>query len=252
MIVLEILGNYNFDAVQWLVVILSGLSIGLEKVGIPNFLIMVPIMAQILGGKVSAGFLLPLLVMGDIFAVLYYKRHTQIIIVLRLLPWAIVGILVGLFVGNSVSDAEFKKIMAVIVLICAVMLLVKKDLNDEHIGKKWYFSVVMGLLGGFSSMIGNAAGPIMIVYFLSMNLNKNSFIGTVAWFFFVVNLIKIPLYAFVWHNITWDSFSLNLMLFPMIVLGAMVGIRLVKFIPEKPYRMVMIGVTFISAIRLMM
>jgi uncharacterized membrane protein YfcA len=250
--VLELLGNYNFDTIQWLVVILSGLSIGLEKVGIPNFLIMVPIMAQILGGKVSAGFLLPLLVMGDIFAVIYYKRHSQMKMVLKLLPWAIVGILVGLFVGNSVSDAGFKKIMAVIVFICALMLLSKKNVNDEHIGKKWYFSIAMGLLGGFSTMIGNAAGPIMIVYFLSMNLNKNSFIGTAAWFFFAVNLIKMPLYAFVWHNITWESFSLNLMLFPMIILGAIIGVRLVKFVPEKPYRMVMIGVTFISAIKLMM
>jgi uncharacterized membrane protein YfcA len=249
---LDILVNYDFTTVQWVVVILSGLSIGLEKVGIPNFLIMVPIMAQILGGKVSAGFLLPLLVMGDIFAVTYYKRHTQLKMVIKLLPWAVVGILVGLFVGNSVSDAEFKKIMAVIVFICAVMLVVKRDLNEDHIGKKWYFSVAMGLLGGFSTMIGNAAGPIMIVYFLSMNLNKNTFIGTVAWFFFAVNLIKVPLYAFVWHNITWESFSLNLILFPMIILGAVIGIRLVKFIPEKPYRMVMIAVTFISAIKLMM
>ena len=249
---LDILANYDFTTMQWVVVILSGLSIGLEKVGIPNFLIMVPILAQILGGKVSAGFLLPLLVMGDIFAVIYYKRHTQLKMVIKLLPWAVVGILVGLFVGNSVSDAEFKKIMAVIVFICAVMLVIKRDLNEDHIGKKWYFSIAMGLLGGFSTMIGNAAGPIMIVYFLSMNLNKNTFIGTVAWFFFAVNLIKMPLYAFVWHNITWESFSLNLLLFPMIILGAVIGIRLVKFIPEKPYRMVMIAVTFISAIKLMM
>ena len=247
----EIISAYDFTTVQWIVVILSGFLIGVEKAGIPTLLIMIPIMAQILGGKISAGFLLPLLVMGDIFAVIYYKRHTKIKMVLRLLPWALLGILVGLFVGNAVSDEQFKKIMALIVMTCVVMLIVKKDTSDTHVVKKWYFSILMGLLGGFSSMIGNAAGPIMIVYFLSMNLNKNTFIGTVAWFFFVVNLIKMPLYAFVWHNISLTSFSLNLMLFPLIIAGALLGVRLVKFVPEKPYRMIMIGVTIIGAIKLM-
>ena len=247
----EILSNYDFTTIQWVVVILSGFFIGIEKSGIPTLLIMIPIMAQILGGKMSAGFLLPLLVIGDIFAVVYYKRHTKIKMVLKLLPWAILGILVGLFVGNRVSDTQFKFIMGIIVMVCVALLIIRKDAKEDGKEKKWYFSAAMGLLGGFSTMIGNAAGPVMIIYFLSMNLKKNSFIGTVAWFFFVVNLIKLPLYTFVWHNITLESFSLNLMLIPLIIAGALIGVRLVKYVPEKPYRLIMLGVTIIGAVKLM-
>lgn len=247
---LEFLSNYDFTTLQWVIIILSGFLIGIEKAGIPVMLILVPIMAQILGGKLSVGFILPLLIMGDIFAVIYYKRHTKLKNVLKPMPWALIGILIGLFVGNNVSDFQFKKIMAGIVGLCVVLLLLKKGNGKDDIVHKWYFSAITGLLGGFSTMIGNAAGPVMILYFLSLNLNKNSFIGTFAWFFFIMNLIKFPLYALVWQNINWESFTLNLMLWPLIIIGAFVGVRLVKYVPEKPYRAIMLTVTVIGAVKL--
>ena len=246
----EFLSNYDFTTLQWAIIVLSGFLIGIDKSGIPVMLILVPVMAQILGGKLSVGFILPLLIMGDIFAVIYYKRHTKLKHVLKPMPWALMGILVGLFVGNNVSDIQFQKIMAAIVGLCVILLLLKKGDSKDGIINKWYFSAVTGLLGGFSTMIGNAAGPVMILYFLSLNLKKNSFIGTFAWFFFVMNLVKFPLYALVWHNISWESFALNLMLWPLIIIGALIGVRVVKYVPEKPYRAIMLTVTVVGAIKL--
>jgi uncharacterized membrane protein YfcA len=247
---MEILINYDFTMIQWAVVIMTSFIVGIDKSGLPTLLIIIPLMAQILGGKLSAGFLLPLLVIGDIFAVIYYKRHTEIKILFKLLPWALLGVVIGLFVGSSVSDAQFKMIIGIIVLICVVLLISKKDSVNNYLSEKWYFHIFMGILGGFASMIGNAAGPIVVVYFLSMNLNKNSLIGTMSWFFFILNLIKLPLYAFVWHNITLDSFLLNLMICPLILVGGFIGVRVVKLVPEKSYRIIMIGVTIIGAVRL--
>jgi uncharacterized membrane protein YfcA len=247
---MEILINYDFTTIQWAVVIMTSFIVGIDKSGLPTLLIIIPLMAQILGGKLSAGFLLPLLVIGDIFAVIYYKRHTEIKILFKLLPWALLGVVIGLFVGSSVSDAQFKMIIGIIVLICVVLLISKKDSVNNYLSEKWYFHIFMGILGGFASMIGNAAGPIVVVYFLSMNLNKNSLIGTMSWFFFILNLIKLPLYAFVWHNITLDSFLLNLMICPLILVGGFIGVRVVKLVPEKSYRIIMIGVTIIGAVRL--
>ncbi len=247
----QIFSHYDFTIAQWLVVILSGFFIGMDKSGIPTFLILVPIMAQILGGKISAGFLLPLLVIGDVFAVIYYKRHSEIKMVLKLLPWAVLGILAGLVVGNNISDNHFKMIMGITIMTCVVLLMIRKNIEENDTDRKWYFSAVVGVLGGFSTMIGNAGGPIMMVYFLSMNFNKNTFIGTVAWFFFVVNLIKIPLYAFVWHNISFESFSLNLTISPLIIAGALIGVRLVKYVPDRPYRLIMLSITVINAVKLM-
>ena len=95
-------------------------------------------------------------------------------------------------------------------------------------------------------MIGNAAGPVLSVYLLSMRKEKMEYIGINAWFFLVVNLLKIPVKIFVWDNITWDTFSLNLMMLPIIGIGALIGIRIVKLFPEKAFRRFIQIVTILS------
>ena len=95
-------------------------------------------------------------------------------------------------------------------------------------------------------MIGNAAGPVLSVYLLSMRKDKMEYIGINAWFVVVVNLLKVPLQLFVWDNITWDTFSLNLVMIPVIGVGAWLGIRIVKLFPEKAFRRFIQIVTIVS------
>lgn len=99
-------------------------------------------------------------------------------------------------------------------------------------------------------MIGNAAGPVMSIYFLSMMLPKNSFIGTGAWFFLIINLFKIPFHITIWKTIDLNSFTLDLAMFPAIMIGAFLGIKVVKIIPEKPYRIFIIVTTALAALKL--
>ena len=99
-------------------------------------------------------------------------------------------------------------------------------------------------------MIGNAAGPVMSIYFLSRNLPKNSFIGTSAWFFLLVNVFKVPFHIGVWQTISMESFSFNLLLFPAIVLGVFVGFSIVKRIPEKAYRIFILVSIGLAALKL--
>jgi uncharacterized membrane protein YfcA len=100
-------------------------------------------------------------------------------------------------------------------------------------------------------MIGNAAGPVMSIYFLSMMLPKNTFIGTAAWFFLIINLFKIPFQIFYWGTIDAKTFALNLAMFPAIMIGAYLGIKLVNLIPEKSYRIFIIVTTALAAMRLL-
>jgi uncharacterized membrane protein YfcA len=118
------------------------------------------------------------------------------------------------------------------------------------IPKSLWFAIILGLSGGFVSMIGNAAGPVMALYLLSMRLPKNSFIGTGAWFFFVVNLSKVPLHVWSWKTITLDTFILDVMMLPAIASGAFIGIWVVRLFPEKLYRILIIVTTLLSAILL--
>jgi len=250
--VFDILQTFELDNEQWFWVILCALFVGMSKTGVAGVgMLIVPILASIFGGKPSAGILLPMLSMADVFAVSYYHRHAEWKYVLKLLPSTVAGVLIGLFVGNIVNDQQFKHIMAAIILVgLVIMVWRERKTNIQAIPHNWLFASFAGLLGGFSTMIGNAAGPVMSIYFLSMLLPKNSFIGTGAWFFLIVNLFKIPFHIMVWNTIDMHTFKLDLMMFPVIMLGAFLGVKLVKIIPEKPYRIFIIVTTALAAIKL--
>lgn len=115
-----------------------------------------------------------------------------------------------------------------------------------------WVGALFGAVGGFTTMIGNAAGPVMAVYLLSTRIPKNSFIGTTAWFFLVINLFKFPFHIWVWETITWQSFLLNLTGLPAIALGIFIGIRVVKLIPEQAFRYFVIVMTAIVSLRLLL
>ena len=99
-------------------------------------------------------------------------------------------------------------------------------------------------------MIGNAEGPIMSIYFLSMGFDKNKFIGTVAWFFLFVNLFKVPMHVFIWKTIDLNILLFDLSLFPFILVGAVTGVWIVKKIPERPYKIFVIVSVILSTFNL--
>ncbi len=227
--------------------------IGMSKTGLSGAgLFVVPVFAKIFGGKPSAGIVLPMLIVADIFAVKYYNRHANWRYVLKLLPWAFVGIIIALLVGQLINDEQFKKMIAILVLL-GIGLMIYQDFqrNNLQIPDYWWFAALLGLGGGFATMIGNAAGPIMSLYLLSMRLPKNIYIGTGAWFFFIVNVSKVPLHVIFWKTISLESLVFNLIMVIPIILGAAGGFYLVKIIPEKAYRWIIILSTVAGAAALL-
>jgi uncharacterized membrane protein YfcA len=240
---------FELNTFQWIMVIISALLIGMSKTGISGAgMAVIPIMAAIFGGKLSTGIVLPLLSMADIFAVGYYHRHASWSYVLKLLPWTIIGVFVGIYVGDVINDSMFKDIMGTIVML-SVALLVWRDLKkDVRIPGGILFPVIMGLSGGFATMVGNAAGAIMALYLLSMRLPKNEYIGTGAWFFLIINLFKIPFHILIWGTIYLDTFLFDVALLPIIAIGAFMGVYIVRIFPEKAYRVFILLTTAVSAI----
>ena len=242
----------ELPASSWFWLLFSAMLIGMAKAGVNGLgLIAVPLMAAIFGGKVSSGLLLPMLVAADVFGVAYYNRHAHRQFLWRLIPAAVAGVLLGVWVGDRISDDVFKALIAVFI-IASLLLMIWQERGGlpARLGTSWYFGTAFGLLGGFTTMIGNAAGPILSVYLLSTRLPKNNFIGTGAWFFFLINLFKVPFHVFVWKTISWPSLSLNLVSLPAIALGILIGIRIVRFIPEREFRYFVIIMTGIISVRL--
>ena len=224
----------------------------MSKTGISGVgLMVVPLLANAFGGRPSVGLLLPILIFADIFAVTWYNRHAQWKHIVRLLPWAFAGIILATLIGKSISDQTFNRLLAALV-VGGIAILVWRDIRSDKlkIPQSRWFAGGLGLLGGFSTMIGNAAGPVMALYLLSMRLPKNSFIGTGAWFFFIVNLSKVPMHIWSWKTISLNSFVLDVMVIPAVAAGAILGIWLVRLLPEKFYRLLVIVTTLLSALLL--
>ena len=244
------IGIETLDLTQWLVILGTAMCIGMSKTGVQGImLMMVPLMAMAFGAKESTGVILPMLCMADIIAVAYYKRIADWKIVAKLLPTAILGFFLAIGVDNLIPSGQFRQLMGWTLMLALIVMLWSEIFGKENRWMhKWWYAALFGLLGGFTTMIGNAAGPVMSVYLLSMRKEKMEYIGINAWFFLVVNLLKVPLQAFVWENITWPSFSLNLLMLPVIGIGAFLGIRIVKLFPEKAFRRFVQAVTIISVI----
>ena len=228
---------------------LSAMFTGMSKVGVPGVsLLAIPFMAIIFGGKQSTGVLLPILMMADFFAIAYYRRHAQWKYLVKILPWAFVGLGLALWVGKIVNEQQFKELISIVVFICIGLMIWRDRKKDkQYIPDNLWFAAMMGVLGGFASMIGNAGGPIFAIYLLAMKLPKNNFIGTTAWFFIIINFSKFPLHLFVWKTISWSTLTIDLVTFPAVAIGALLGVWFVKILPEKTYRTFVFIVTAISA-----
>lgn len=251
---MELLSTLNISAPEWAVILLCAILMGMSKVGVPGVsMIVVPALAFIFGARQSTGVLLPVMMVADIFGVSYYRRHADWPKVLKVLPWALVGISIALWVGKVVNDNNFKNLIALLVFLSiGLMLWQDKRKNTHFFPDKWWFAAGMGILGGFATMIGNVAGPVFAIYLLAMHLPKNNFIGTGAWFFLIINISKFPLQMFVWHNISAATLLVDLIALPGVALGAVLGFRLVKRIPEVVFRNLVLVITALSAFLLLL
>ncbi|MCF7954597.1 MAG: sulfite exporter TauE/SafE family protein, partial [Phycisphaerae bacterium] len=207
--------------------------------------------------KGSVGLLLPLLIFADLFSAGYYRRKALWAHIIPPLPWAIAGIITGYFTLEHIKGQHLKPLIGVIVLI---MLGVKywqstRKKTDSQNGNlfhlHWTFAVVIGFLAGLTSMMANAAGPIMIIYLMAKHIPKTEFVGTAAWFFFIVNWIKVP-FMLDLDMITRQSFKLNAVMFPVIAIGAVTGILMLKHIPQKVFNKAVLILAAAAAIKLLL
>ena len=239
--------------IQWLTVALCAVMVGITKSGVPGLgILVVPLMATVLPARLSTGVLLPMLLVGDVFAVYYYHRHAVWRHVVRLMPWALAGIVIGYFAMGLVSDRSLRPIIGgVILVLLALNHLRTLGQAEPAIPSHWAFGAMIGLLAGVTTMMANAAGPIMVIYLLAMRLPKTEFIGTGAWYFLVLNAVKVP-FSMHLGLISAATLKFNLLLVPLIVAGAYAGLWIAKRLPEKMFHRVVVVLTTLAALNLLL
>ncbi len=242
------ISSYMQSEISWAVLFVSALFVGMSKTGVQGLtLLTVPLLAITFGAKPSTGLMLPVLCFADLIGVWYYKRRAEWKYIVRLLPTAILGFFIAIWVDHLIPASEFKHLMgACLALVLVVMLWNQWKGKENMLAQHWWYGPLFGLLGGFTTMIGNAAGPVMAIFLLSVRIPKLAFVGTNAWFFLCVNYLKLPLQIFAWNNISLTTLAIDACTIPFVLAGAYMGIRIVKLLPEREFRIFTTVVTIIS------
>ena len=216
---------------------------GLKWIGI----LVVILLAFVYEAKASTGILLPMLIIADIIAVIYYRRSVRWDYLKRFLPWMIAGVLFGNYVGKGMPEEIFKKGMAIIILISVLIMFACERYDKNKIPDTLWFTGSMGFAAGFTTMIGNLAGAFSNIFFLASRIPKIEFIGTAAWLFFFINLLKLPFHIWSWKTIDLDTLYINLTLVPGIIVGFYIGLKIVDKFKEHQFRKFILVMTAIGA-----
>lgn len=238
---------------DWAVAALSALLLGFSKTGMPGVgILAIPLMAGILPAKASTGVVLPMLIAGDFMAVAWYRRHAEWRHLLRIMPFAVAGIVIGFLVMGRITDRQLQPVIGATIL--AMLGLQAWRAGRRGAGDKLpasvFFAAAMGLLAGVATMMANAAGPIMTIYLLAMGLPKASFLGTGAWYYCLLNLFKVPFSARL-GLITAGTLAFNLRLLPLIAAGGVLGILAARRMPERIFARTVQALTALAALRLL-
>ena len=245
-------GVYALSAGRWVLASVTALCTGIAKTGIPALgILLAPMFAEVLPARVSTGALLPLLITADAFAVIFWRRHGSWKHLVRLLPWAVVGIVAGYFAMGRIDDQQMRYVMGSIVIVMLGVHVYREYIlaQDAPIPTSWWFAAIAGFLAGATTMIANAAGPVTMIYLLAMRLPKDEFIGTSAWYFFILNWLKVP-FSISLGLVTAESLTFDAILAAGVVAGAFAGLYLAKRIPEKAFMIAVQILTLASAVKM--
>lgn len=241
----------EFSPWQWVLAVLAALVAGISKSGIGGLgMLSVVIFAQIMPAKQATGVVLPLLCFGDIVATAVYRQHAKWPHILRLFPWTAAGVIVGYFALDRIDEREARLLIGGIVLSLVAMHVIRRRVSGHETEHGAWFAPTIGVLAGFTTLVANAAGPLMAVYMLAMRLPKMDFVGTGAVFFLLLNLFKVP---FMVHLglINTDSFVINLWLAPVVVAGAWFGRKLVLKIDQRAFENIALGLSVVAGLKLL-
>jgi len=228
-------------------------GIGVSKSGFAGIsMLHVVIFAIVFGSKASTGVLLPMLIIGDLMAICFFGKKAQWSQFRKLLPPTVIGVIVGSLVMKDLDEAVFRPMVGVIILTLTIMQVFRiwRPNAFEHIPHHRMFAWTLGLLAGVTTMLANAAGPIVALYLLAVALPKMELVGTSAWFFLTINIIKMPFSYFVLDLISVESLAIDIAFAPAILVGMLAGRWLLKRMPQKAFDSFLLAFTGFMALRL--
>jgi uncharacterized membrane protein YfcA len=236
----------------WVLAYGAAFCIGLSKNGFGGVgMLAVILMARVMPARESTGAVLPLLIVADIFAIRAFRQFAVWRHLGKLLPATVVGIVCGWLLMPHLTSKAFGPLIGWMVLVLIALTVVQKLSRSLPAAAAAHPAIAwpLGWLAGLTTMLANAAGSVMTVYLLACRLPKYEFVGTAAWFFFIVNVIKVP-FSVSLGLINGHSLLLNLALIPGIVAGVATGRFFLGKINQQAFEWLMIALSLAGGLKL--
>lgn len=241
--------------VGWILLAVAASLIGFAKTAVGGVAsLSAAIFAVVLPARESTAAVLALLLVGDVIAVGVYRRHADWAMLTRLMPSVVPGLALGAwFVAIADQPLMQRGIGAILLTMVGLQIWARRPADRPSlprgqlltIGRK-AVPVAVGVVAGFATMTANAAGPVMTLYLLLAGLSVLSLLGTAAWFFFLVNLAKVPFSAGL-DLMNGPTLLMDLLLVPPLLVGAAVGAAVAPLIPRRRFEDVTILLTGAAA-----
>ena len=267
---------------SWLLLLAAACLTGLAKTVLPGAAtIAVALFAAVLPAKESTGVMLVLLLVGDVLAVWSYRRDADAAMLRRLIPAVVAGVLAGAVFLRLASDTGTRRVIgAMLLLLIAATLWGRRrgarrapgtaaatgseggptapspGSTDDAVGSRSGAGssrparALYGALAGFTTMVANAGGPVTSMYFLACRYPVKAFLGTTAWFFFLVNVAKLP-FSLGLGIIRPEHLALDAVLAPVVIVFALAGRRLADRMDQRVFEPIVIVLTVVSALPLL-
>lgn len=239
----------------WLLVGLVSAAVllyGFSKTAMPVAGVLAgPVLAVVLGPTVATGFMVPLLILGDLFGLFYFRQHADWRLIRRLIPGVLLGFLVTAILFKLVDVHTLGRIIGVLIL-ASVVLEIWRQRSEEDTDELEPMTnkaaiVFFGTLAGMTTMAANAGGAAMTLYLVKMRVSMLAFMGTSTWFFFILNCLKVPIVASLGF-ITCETLTADLWFAPLIVIGAFVGIYTFRRMNQKAFVAIALALSTVAAL----
>lgn len=233
-------------------IIVASLLIGLSKGGlggpVPVALI-TPLLSQIMPAGQAVGFVLPMLIFADMFALRAYWRQWDNGLVRLMLPVGILGVVMGgaLLGVLSQYDLLFRRVLGVFTLTVVLFKVGSNSLKRlEYQSRPWH-GYLAGWASGFGSALANVGAPPFTTYMLLQKMNPVAFLGTTTLFFAIINVLKLP-GVFLTGTLDLQQLVSSLWVILFIPAGVWIGRRSVDKMNPAAFEKMMLFLLFLMGV----
>ena len=225
---------------------------GIAKSGLGGSiaLISIPLMTIAMPLTNALGIILPILIFSDFIATYKYRKEYDFETLKLMVPFAAIGIFIGSLTFTFFSEELLKFIIGLMGFLFAGHYFFFKKNKEAKSDKNFLKGGVCSTIAGFTSFCVHAGGTPTSLYLLPLRMKKEIYVGTRIIFFACLNLFKLPLYINL-SMTNFETFKQSLILFPVALLGILIGYKLLKIIEEKLFYNILYTLIFITSTKLL-